>query len=117
MRHMLASVILRLLGNQLIYEDADMPFCPGQNAPSKRDASEMLMEAQGFSVSQFPGNSLFDSLLLILRVLLCSSQPGFVKSKHVSMMAHESGRDFHGFEKEVAESLRVSVFLQVQIYA
>lgn len=108
---MLSSVILRLLGNQLIYEDADMPFCPGQNAPSKRDASEMLMEAQGFSVSQFPGDSLFESLLLILHVLLSSSQPGCVKSKHVSIMAHESGRDFHGFEKEVAESLQVSLLL------
>lgn len=114
MRHMLASIILRLLGNRLVYEDAVMPFCPGQSSPHKRDVGEMLVENQSIAASEFPGESLFDRLLLILHGLLSSSQPSWLKSKHVSTTAHESARGFCGFEKEVAESLQVSSFLEVQ---
>lgn len=108
MRQKLASVILRLLGNRLIYEDAEFPFCSGQSSSRKRDLGEMLMEAQSVAASQFPGESLFYRLLLILHGLLGRSQPSWLKSKRVSVAAHESPRDFSGFDKEVAESLQVS---------
>ncbi|PKI45447.1 mediator of RNA polymerase II transcription subunit 12 isoform X2 [Punica granatum] len=106
MRHMLAPVMLHLLGNRLIYEDAELPFCPGQSSPRKRDSSEMLMEAQGVAASLLPGESLFDRMLLILHGLLSSTQPSWLKSKRVSAITHESMRDFCGFEKEVSEKLQ-----------
>lgn len=106
MRHMLASIILRLLGNRFIYEDAELPPCPGQSSLRKRDVGEMLMEGRSVAASQFPGESLFYRLLLILHGLLGSSQPSWLRSKRVPKVANES-RDFCGFEKEVAESLQV----------
>ncbi|KAK4794587.1 hypothetical protein SAY86_012581 [Trapa natans] len=106
MRHMLASVILRFLGNRLIYEDAELPFCSGQMFSRKRDISEMSVEACSTVSSQFPGESLFYRLLLILHGLLGSSLPSWLKSKRASVAANESPRDFGGFDKEVAESLQ-----------
>ncbi|KAK4803623.1 hypothetical protein SAY86_003440 [Trapa natans] len=106
MRHTLASVILRLLGNRLIYEDAELPFCSDQKSSRKRDIGEMSVEAGSTVSSQFPGESLFYKLLLILHGILGSSLPSWLKSKRVSVAANESPRDLGRFDKEVAETLQ-----------
>ncbi|KAE8699760.1 Mediator of RNA polymerase II transcription subunit 12 [Hibiscus syriacus] len=78
MRHMLASVILRLLGSRVVYED-------GELVPSVVS-------------SEMSGDGLFDRLLLILHGLLSSCRPSWLKSK--------DAKDFSGFDRESVEGLQ-----------
>ncbi|GAV81723.1 Med12 domain-containing protein [Cephalotus follicularis] len=104
LRHMLASVVLRLLGNRVVHEDADMSYCPTQSSQSKREM-ELLKEAYAVS-ADFSGENLFDWLLLVLHGLLSSCQPSWLRSKPASKSSHESSKELYGFDREVAESLQ-----------
>lgn len=106
MRHMLASVILRLLGSRVVHEDADLPFYPTHSSISKREV-ETMMEASPVAASVYlSSESLFDRLLLVLHGLLSSSKPSWLKSKPASKSSIESTKDFSPFDREVAESLQ-----------
>lgn len=113
MRHMLATVIIRLLGNRVVYEDANLSFYPVYNYMTKREV-ESPMDPSSASADVY-GESLFDRFLLILHGLLSSCQPSWLKSKHASKSTTESSKDFSAFDREVAESLQVCV-LQYKTY-
>lgn len=104
MRHMLATVIIRLLGNRVVYEDANLSFYPVYNYMTKREV-ESPMDPSSASADVY-GESLFDRFLLILHGLLSSCQPSWLKSKHASKSTTESSKDFSAFDREVAESLQ-----------
>ncbi|KAE8697585.1 Mediator of RNA polymerase II transcription subunit 12 [Hibiscus syriacus] len=78
MRHMLASVIIRLLGSRVVHVDVE------------------LMPA--VVSSEMSGDSLFDLLLLVLHGLLSSCRPSWLKSK--------DAKDFSGFDRESVEGLQ-----------
>lgn len=109
MRHFLASVILRLLGSRVVYEDADLSHYSTQSPPSKREA-ETLMEASTAASLDLSGESLFDRLLLVLHGLLSSCQPSWLRLKPSSKSTTEPTKDFSGFDREVAENLQVRSF-------
>lgn len=100
MRHMLASVILRLLGSRVVHEDADLFFYPMQNSQSKREV-ESPLEAVSVDLS---GDSLFDRLLLVLHGLLSSCQPSWLKSRPACNSTNESSKDSAGFDREVGRA-------------
>lgn len=105
MRHMLASVILRLLGSRVVHEDPDQFCSPALNITSKTEV-DMLMEASA-AATDLPGECLFDCLLLVLHGLLSSFPPTWLKKKSSSKSTTESNRSFSVFDREVAESLQV----------
>ncbi|KAL5859698.1 hypothetical protein ACOSQ4_000994 [Xanthoceras sorbifolium] len=105
MRHMLASVILRLLGNRVVHEDADLSFYPMQSSQSKREV-ESPPEASCIPSTDLSGDSLFDRLLLVLHGLLSGSHPSWLRSKPASKSSNNSSKEFFGFDREVAESLQ-----------
>ncbi|CAI0470360.1 unnamed protein product [Linum tenue] len=102
MRHMLASVILRLLGSRVVYEDSELSI-RFQNAQPKRDSECIALEAASADLS---GESLFDRLLLVLHGLLSSCQPRWLKSRSPSKANNESFKDSAGFDRELVESLQ-----------
>ncbi|XP_038681797.1 mediator of RNA polymerase II transcription subunit 12-like [Tripterygium wilfordii] len=102
MRHVLASVILRLLGNRVVYEDADLSFHPMLSSQSKREA-ESLLETAYVDLSC---ESLFDRLILVLHGLLSCRQPSWMKPNPGSQSTNESSKEFLRFDQEVAESLQ-----------
>ncbi|KAJ4955227.1 hypothetical protein NE237_012010 [Protea cynaroides] len=104
MRHMLALVILRLLGSRVVHEDADLSY-PEQRSSNKREL-ESHMELSGASPLDLSGDSLFDRFLSVLHGLLCSCKPSWLKSKSASKSTIKSPRDFSVFDREVAESLQ-----------
>lgn len=110
MRHILASVILRLLGSRVVHEDADLSLYSTQSPPSKRE-TESLMEASTAASIALSGESLFDRLLLVLHGLLSSCQPSWLRSKPTSKSTTESTKEFSGFDREVAENLQVRSML------
>ncbi|XVE73861.1 hypothetical protein DITRI_Ditri11bG0152300 [Diplodiscus trichospermus] len=91
MRHMLASVILRLLGSRVVHEDVDLYFSLIQ---LKRDEELVSSVAS----SEMSGESLFDRLLLVLHGLLSSCQPSWLRTK--------IAKDFSGFDRETLENLQ-----------
>lgn len=106
MRHLLASIILRLLENRVVYEDADLSFYPTQSYPSKREV-ETPAEASSSASVESSGESLFDRLLLVLHGLLGSCQPSWLRSKPTSKTSSEFTKESSGFDREVAETLQV----------
>ena len=92
MRHMLASIILRLLGSRVVQEDVDLSFNLMQ---LKRDKELVSSVAS----SEMSVDSLFDRLLLVLHGLLSSCQPSWLRTK--------TAKDFSGFDREAVESLQV----------
>ncbi|KAL6494023.1 hypothetical protein OROGR_031932 [Orobanche gracilis] len=102
MRYTLASVILRLLGSRVVYEDA-CHFVNNSLVYSKRDF-ESVMETSN-SVAFLYGGSLFDCLLLVLHALLSSIQPSWLKMKS-EFKSTEFGKDYAACDREVAESLQ-----------
>lgn len=106
MRHMLASVILRLLGSRVVHEDADQSNPPSRFS-LKRDF-ESVMEAASSASVDLSGESLFDRLLLVLHGMLSSCQPCWLrfKSSAGSKSTAETSRDWPVFDREVAESLQ-----------
>ncbi|KAI4378004.1 hypothetical protein MLD38_015551 [Melastoma candidum] len=105
LRHMLASVILRLLGNQLIYDDAGGAFCHVQSHSSKRDG-ELHVEQSSHASPCLFGESLFDWLLSVLHGLLSSYPPAWLKSRPTTRTAHENRKDFSEIDKDAAENLQ-----------
>ncbi|XP_021673940.2 mediator of RNA polymerase II transcription subunit 12 isoform X2 [Hevea brasiliensis] len=102
MRHMLASVMLRLLGNRVVYEDADLSFSPVQSSQSKMEV-ESPLETVSVDLS---GESLFDRLLLVLHGLLSNSQPSWLKPRSPSKLMSDFSKDSAGLDREVVESLQ-----------
>ncbi|XVF73187.1 hypothetical protein PTKIN_Ptkin12aG0180900 [Pterospermum kingtungense] len=92
MRHMLASVILRLLGSRVVHEDVDL----SSNLIQLRRDDEMV---SSIASSEMSGDGLFDRLLLVLHGLLSSCQPSWLRSK--------TANGFSGFDREAVESLQV----------
>ncbi|KAL3829667.1 hypothetical protein ACJIZ3_018469 [Penstemon smallii] len=98
MRYVLASVILRLLGSRVVHEDASHSLNPAFIS-SKRDMESLVETSTANAL--LCGESLFDSLLLMLHVLLSSHQPSWLKSKSTQF-----SKDCVVFYREVAESLQ-----------
>lgn len=107
MKHTLASVILRLLGNRVVHEDEDLPFNPTQSSLSKREA-ESSTEAASAAMAVLSGESLFDWLLLVLHGLLSSCRPTWIRLKCSSKSANDYPKDLSAFDRELAENLQVS---------
>ena len=99
MRHMLASVVLRLLGSRVVHEDADLSN-PASRLSMKREVESMIDTVD-------LGESLFDRLLLVLHALLSGSQPYWLRPKSFSKSMPEGTRDSTLYDREVAESLQV----------
>ncbi|GKU96851.1 hypothetical protein SLEP1_g10039 [Rubroshorea leprosula] len=97
MRHMLASVILRLLGSRVVYEDVDLYFNP---TPLKE--GELIMESSAASA----GESLFDRFLLVLHGLLSSCQPIWLRLTPATKSTSDFSKGFSGFDPDMAENLQ-----------
>ncbi|XP_078155714.1 RNA polymerase II transcription mediator isoform X2 [Carex rostrata] len=104
MRQTLAGIILRLLGARVVYEEADLP------TPMKREAGSYPSEALFYSadsLSDRPGEGLFDRLVCVLHALLGSCKPSWLKPKlPPSKATIKSPRDFPAFDREAAENLQ-----------
>ncbi|KAG1362631.1 mediator of RNA polymerase II transcription subunit 12 [Cocos nucifera] len=107
MRQMLASIILRLLGARVVYEDADL-YLPMHVGSSQKDA-EMLVEGSVAASLDYSSDSLFDRLLCVLHGLLSNCKPSWLKPKSVSKLTVKSPRDFSAFDREMAESLQAEL--------
>ncbi|KAJ4952514.1 hypothetical protein NE237_029346 [Protea cynaroides] len=105
MRHMLALVVLRLLGSRVVHEDADLSFYPVQRSSNKKEL-DSPMEVSGASPFDLSGDSLFDRLLSVLHGLLSNCRPSWLKPKSASKSTLKSPKDFPVFDREVAESLQ-----------
>lgn len=103
MRHGLASVVLRLLGNRVVHEGADLCFNIMQSTFSKRDA-ESSREAASAAFAELSNESLFDQLLFVLHGLLSSCQPSWLRS---TKSTNEGGKDLAAFDRELADNLQV----------
>lgn len=101
MRHTLASVILRLLGNRVVHEDVGMLFGTIQGSLSKTEAESAE------AVADLSGGSLFDRLLLVLHGLLSSCQASWLKSTPPSKSTNDYAKDCSPFDREVVENLQV----------
>jgi hypothetical protein len=102
MRHLLASVMLRLLGSRVVHEDADQPLNP-------RLSFSLKKEVESLSSVDLSAESLFQLLLLVLHVLLSCTQPAWLKtssSSSSSKPALEFRKEFTLFDRDVAENLQ-----------
>ncbi|KAF2315305.1 hypothetical protein GH714_038778 [Hevea brasiliensis] len=111
MRHMLASVMLRLLGNRVVYEDADLSFSPVQSSQSKMEVESPLETVS----ADLSGESLFDRLLLVLHGLLSNSQPSWLKPRSPSKLMSDFSKDSAGLDREVVESLQVRSLIKAPL--
>lgn len=104
MRHMLASVLLRLLGNRVVYEDSDLSVYSNLARKGEADSD--------FSLSPSPsGDSLFDRFLCVLHGLLSRHKPAWMKFPKSHMKSTDKfPREFPILDREVAESLQVCFF-------
>ncbi|EXC06808.1 Putative mediator of RNA polymerase II transcription subunit 12 [Morus notabilis] len=105
MRHTLASVILRLLGNRVVHEDVDLSLNHIQHNLSKREV-ESSTDAASAIITDLSGGSLFDRLLLVLHVLLSGVQPSWLRSKPGPKSTNEYTRDISVIDRELAENLQ-----------
>ncbi|KAL3615656.1 hypothetical protein CASFOL_041317 [Castilleja foliolosa] len=103
MRYTLATVILRLLGSRVVHEDAGQFVHNPTFIPLKRD-SESFTETYA-AAELLCGESIFDSLLLVLHVLLSCYQPSWLKLNSEAK-ATECRKDYAAFDRGVAESLQ-----------
>ncbi|XP_077241900.1 mediator of RNA polymerase II transcription subunit 12-like isoform X2 [Tasmannia lanceolata] len=109
MRHMLASVLLRLLGTRVVHEDADhLCFPLPRNIAAKKEA-ELLTEGSAAESLDLSGDSLFDWFLWVLHGLLSSYKPSWLKPKSASKLTVKSSRDFSVFDREAAENLQAEL--------
>ncbi|XP_045793833.1 mediator of RNA polymerase II transcription subunit 12-like [Trifolium pratense] len=105
MRHTLASVILRLLGSRIVFEDANILFNATHSSLSKKDG-ESPFEVASAAFVDSSAQGLFDRLLLILHGLLSSSPPSWLRLKPVSKTSNAPTREFSGFDRELLETLQ-----------
>ncbi|KAK9749407.1 hypothetical protein RND81_02G123800 [Saponaria officinalis] len=103
-RFMLASVVLRLLGSRVVYEDTDLSLNPGQSCPSKE--AELQIEACTDVSLDLSGKNVFDWLLLVLHALLSKSLPSWLRPRTPSKATNMSTKGFSGFDREILESLQ-----------
>ena len=103
MKNSLASVILRLLCNRVVHEDADISVSSMHSSLLKREA-ESPSEA---TLVDFSVDGLFDRLLLVLHALLSDCLPSWLKSKPSSKTTNEPSRDFSSSDRELLETLQV----------
>ncbi|CAH1412048.1 unnamed protein product [Lactuca virosa] len=105
MRHMLASVVLRLLGSRVVHEDADLSS-PASRFSIKREVESMIESSGTVDL----GGSLFDRLLLVLHALLSGCQPHWMKPKTLSKSTIEATTTTttttNLYDREAAESLQ-----------
>lgn len=104
MRHMLASVMLRLLGSRVVYEELEFSSNPFQSSHKKVES--VVESAVTCSSCNLFGESLFDQFLSVLYVLLSNWKPRWLKGKPVSKSNVKSSRDYSVFDREVAENLQ-----------
>ncbi|KAK1290915.1 Mediator of RNA polymerase II transcription subunit 12 [Acorus calamus] len=106
MRHLLASVIIRLLGSRVVYEDAaDLSVFPlARNCVAEREM-DSVMETSVAPSGDLSGDSLFDRFLYVLHGLLSSCKPSWLKPKSASKSNAKSPREFP-VDREVAEALQ-----------
>ncbi|XP_054784533.1 mediator of RNA polymerase II transcription subunit 12 [Prosopis cineraria] len=102
MRNSLASVILRLLCNRVVHEDADISVNAMHSSLLKKEV-ESPSEA---ALVDFSVDGLFDRLLLVLHALLSDCLPSWLKSKPSSKTINEPSRDFSGSDRELLETLQ-----------
>ncbi|KAI4355070.1 hypothetical protein L6164_003882 [Bauhinia variegata] len=105
MRHTLASVILRLLSNRVVYEDADISVNSMHCSLLQREV-ESPLESASASFIDVSVEGLFDRLLLVLHGLLSGFIPSWLRWKPVSKTNNEPTRDFSGFDRELLETLQ-----------
>ncbi|KAL2892223.1 Mediator of RNA polymerase II transcription subunit 12 [Bienertia sinuspersici] len=103
-RFMLASVILRLLGSRVVYEDMDLSLNPGRGSPLKE--AELQMETCADVSLDLSGKNLFDWLLLVLHALLSSCQPSWLRIKSSAKTTTASNKEFAGFDREILKNLQ-----------
>ncbi|KAK9757951.1 hypothetical protein RND81_01G195900 [Saponaria officinalis] len=103
LRFMLASVVLRLLGNRVVYEEMELSVGPGRGSPQK-DAESQMETCAGVS-SDLSGRNIFDWLLLVLHALLSTSLPTWLRPR-TSKATSTSTKVFSGFSREMLESLQ-----------
>ncbi|GAB2250196.1 hypothetical protein Droror1_Dr00013555 [Drosera rotundifolia] len=105
LRFMLASVIIRLLGSRVVYEDANISLKSAPSVPSKRQA-ELLAEGSDAVSVDFASQNFFNWLLLTLHVLLSNTQLSWLRLRSSSKGSSESSKNFCGVDREMAESLQ-----------
>ncbi|KAL1213613.1 Mediator of RNA polymerase II transcription subunit 12 [Cardamine amara subsp. amara] len=100
-RHALASIIVRLLGSRVVYEDSAV--CSPRSDLSKAETESMIDPS---SMADLSNEVLFDRLLFVLHGLLSNRQPNWLKPKPFS---NEPSKDFTLFDRDAAESLQNEV--------
>ncbi|XP_074272992.1 mediator of RNA polymerase II transcription subunit 12 [Silene latifolia] len=103
-RFILASVVLRLLGSRVVYEDMDMSLNPGQGSPPKE--AESQLETRAVVSLDLSGKHIFDWLLLVLHALLSIYLPSWLRPRPSLKATSMSTKDFSGFNREMLESLQ-----------
>lgn len=106
MRHSLATVILRLLCNRVVHEDADTSVNIMHSSLLKREG-ESPSEAASAAFVNFSVEGLFDRLLLVLHALLSDCLPSWLRSKPSMKTINEPPREFSGIDRELLETLQV----------
>ncbi|CAM8945288.1 unnamed protein product [Rhodiola kirilowii] len=106
MRHVLASVVLRLLGSPVVYEDADLLYPPMQSSVGRREKESQVDFSITTAYVNLVAENVFDHLLLVLHGLLSSYKPSWLKSKASPKISTEHAKDISIFDREVVESLQ-----------
>ncbi|KAJ8900527.1 hypothetical protein K2173_025304 [Erythroxylum novogranatense] len=101
-KHVLSSVILRLLGNRVVYEEAELSFFIMQSSKWKKEMESSL----GAASADLFGECLFDRMLLVLHGLLCNNQPSWLKSRPGTKSMNETAKESNGHNHEIVESLQ-----------
>lgn len=107
MRHMLASVLLHLLGSRVVYEELEFSLNLLHSSHKKLDS--LVESTITCSSCNLFGESLFDQFLSVLYGLLSNWKPKWLKPKSVSKSNVKSSRDFSVFDREVAENLQTDL--------
>ncbi|KAK9103645.1 hypothetical protein Sjap_020899 [Stephania japonica] len=102
LRSMLASVILRLLGNRVLHEDADLSSHAIPSPTTEGDSSKAVHAAS----LENSGESLFDQFLSVLYGLLSSYKPSWLKLKTGSKSTVKSPRDHSQFDPEILDNFQ-----------
>lgn len=104
MRSALATVILRLLGSRIVYEDVELSN-PGYSHLSKRDR-EAVKNGSTYALD-LSGRNIFDWLLLVLHALLSQSRPSWLKLKSASKVTNECTKASFGIDRQTLENIQV----------
>lgn len=107
LRHTLTSVLLRLLGTRIFYEDADVSFYPVQKF-GKREVELPVEASSGTALDGF-GESLFDMFLSIFHGLLSGCKPCWLKLSSPIKPAAKTSRDLSGVDRDFAETLQAEL--------